>query len=182
MTNEDDFQAALDARPDDWQTRLVFADFLADRGDPRADGYRALGTLRKRAFVCGFDNKAKTAWKGAAWFGRNLASDEEAYDLPQDWFDAINDLGEHETYKPRYETDDAEHADRRAVEDAAARAFGKLPAPRRAELLASVPLAEPTNRRREDKPKEPKKPKKPARKPKKPPEPAEPPGSEGSEE
>ncbi len=28
MTTEDDFQTALDAAPDDWQTRLVFADWL----------------------------------------------------------------------------------------------------------------------------------------------------------
>ena len=33
MTTEDDFQRALDANPDDWQTRLVFADWLEDRGD-----------------------------------------------------------------------------------------------------------------------------------------------------
>ena len=43
MTTEDDFQAALDANPNDWQTRLVFADWLDERGDVRASGYRALG-------------------------------------------------------------------------------------------------------------------------------------------
>jgi uncharacterized protein (TIGR02996 family) len=43
VTTEDDFQKALDKRPDDWQTRLVFADFLEERGDPRAAGYRILG-------------------------------------------------------------------------------------------------------------------------------------------
>lgn len=35
MTTEDDFQAALDANPEDWQTRLVFADWLQERGDSR---------------------------------------------------------------------------------------------------------------------------------------------------
>lgn len=46
MTTEDDFQAALDVDPTDWQTRLVFADWLDERDDPRAEGYRAIGTLR----------------------------------------------------------------------------------------------------------------------------------------
>ncbi len=41
--NEDDFQDALDADPSDYFTRLVFADWLEERGDPRAAGYRALG-------------------------------------------------------------------------------------------------------------------------------------------
>ena len=41
MTTEDDFQTALDANPEDWQTRLVFADWLEDNGDPqRADFIR----------------------------------------------------------------------------------------------------------------------------------------------
>lgn len=46
MTTEDDFQLALDKNPTDWQTRLVFADWLQERDDPRAEGYRVLGTLR----------------------------------------------------------------------------------------------------------------------------------------
>ena len=40
MTKEDDFQKALDAHPEDWQTRLVFADWLQERGDPRAEFLR----------------------------------------------------------------------------------------------------------------------------------------------
>src|SRR5215510_9578888 len=47
MTTEDDFQAALDKNPEDWQTRLVFADWLEERGDVRAEGYRALGLLHR---------------------------------------------------------------------------------------------------------------------------------------
>lgn len=42
MTTEDDFQRTLDANPNDWQTRLVFADWLEEHGDPRAEGYRAI--------------------------------------------------------------------------------------------------------------------------------------------
>src|SRR5262245_22994715 len=47
MTTEDDFQNALDANPNEHHTRLVFADWLQERGDPRAEGYRALGRLRR---------------------------------------------------------------------------------------------------------------------------------------
>ena len=40
MTDEDTFQAALDAEPDNSAMRLVFADWLEERGDWRAAGYR----------------------------------------------------------------------------------------------------------------------------------------------
>ena len=60
MTTEEDFQKALDANPDDWQTRLVFADWLQDRDDPRADGYRALAVLR----VAPYAEESGKGWKG----------------------------------------------------------------------------------------------------------------------
>lgn len=50
MTTEDDFQKALDADPNDHQTRLVFADWLQERGDERAEGYRMLGYARMVPF------------------------------------------------------------------------------------------------------------------------------------
>ena len=46
VTTGDDFQRRLDEHPDDFQTRPVFADWLEERGDPRAEGYRALGRFR----------------------------------------------------------------------------------------------------------------------------------------
>lgn len=46
MSDEEGFQAALDARPEDWGLRLIFADYLEERNDPRALGLRALGQLR----------------------------------------------------------------------------------------------------------------------------------------
>lgn len=48
MTHPDEaaFQAALDVDNLDHFTRLVFADWLEERGDIRAEGYRALGTLK----------------------------------------------------------------------------------------------------------------------------------------
>lgn len=48
MTTEDDFQRKLDENPNDWQTRIVFADWLEDRGDERATGYRFMGMRRLR--------------------------------------------------------------------------------------------------------------------------------------
>jgi uncharacterized protein (TIGR02996 family) len=50
VTTEDDFWAILEANPSDHTTRLVLADWLQERGDPRAEGYRALGTLHLAAY------------------------------------------------------------------------------------------------------------------------------------
>ena len=46
MTSENDFQVALNANPDDHNTRLVFADWLQNRNDPRAEAYRASESLQ----------------------------------------------------------------------------------------------------------------------------------------
>lgn len=43
MIDEGSFQAALDADPTDSVTRLVFADWLDEEGDPRGPGYRMMG-------------------------------------------------------------------------------------------------------------------------------------------
>jgi uncharacterized protein (TIGR02996 family) len=72
LTTEDDFQRALDENPNDWDTRLVFADFLQDRDDPRAEGYRALGTIRTypSSYQCGWNHatrgytRTKWRWEG----------------------------------------------------------------------------------------------------------------------
>lgn len=62
MVDEVTFQAALDAEPDNFALRLVFADWLEERGDPRAVGYRWMGQSEKfpydwshSEFVPGFD-------------------------------------------------------------------------------------------------------------------------------
>lgn len=123
MTTEDDFQAALDAHPDDWQTRLVFADWLQERGDPRAEGYRALGALRRRGlpdleYACWFDAHEQRG------------GDDKASDLPRDWFRLIEGGN-----RDLYVSSAAAFPTRRAADDAAARAFGQLPPSRRTELL-----------------------------------------------
>jgi uncharacterized protein (TIGR02996 family) len=80
MHSEEDFQAALDASPADWQIRLVFADWLQEEGDPRAEAYRTLGNLRitpdmnfKIRYSCVSDDR---------WH-RNM---EDRSVLPQSWY------------------------------------------------------------------------------------------------
>ena len=135
MTTEDDFHAALDADPNDWQTRLGFADFLDERDDPRAAGYRALGANR----VSPVRGEGGNGW----WVG-----DGSNYTLDKanrrrggwhyrgslvdgDWF-ALIAAGELNLKVWR------KFDSRRAAEDAAALAFAKLPADRRAELLRTT--------------------------------------------
>ncbi len=43
MNDEDAFNAALDAHPEDSATRCAYADYLIERGDPRGEGYAVLG-------------------------------------------------------------------------------------------------------------------------------------------
>lgn len=128
MTTEDDFQAALDANPSDWQTRLVFADWLQDRGDMRAEGYRALGVRRLRPTVAREPVPELNAW----WAYGPYAGTECC--LPDDWWRLV-------TGSTRATASDGllYYDTRRAAEDAAALAFAKLPPERRAELLALQP-------------------------------------------
>ena len=134
MTTEDDFQAMLDACPDDHVTRLILADWLQERGDPRAEGYRALGV--RRLFPClqewPEDVKVPVSFCFASPRGclvKNSRTDDiRKHILPQDWFNQIDGHGLYWT---------ADYASRREAEDAAALAFATLPAARRAELLAT---------------------------------------------
>ncbi len=145
LATEEDFQAALDRGPSDATTRLVLADWLDERGDPRADGYRALAATGARLVVIvpsHYDAPTRaTVCDEIGWIG-----------LPHDW--AAATWAEF----PRYSFPPAEMAawregnrqhtetdhqpgwcpmfSRRHPEDAAARAFARLPPERRAELLA----------------------------------------------
>jgi uncharacterized protein (TIGR02996 family) len=134
VTTEDDFQKALDANPSDWQTRLVFADWLQERGDERAEGMRALGTLQRVPLPYTQGDKPGI-WAGATEFTlwKFVGADQPSR-LPAVWFKKIprddknpDDASGH-SYRSR--------PSRRAIEDAAALAFAKLPARCRAGLLA----------------------------------------------
>lgn len=140
MTTEDDFQAALDLNGADWQTRLVFADWLEERGDERADGYRAMGlhrvnplllrlsqaTQKKEAeivFLLGTDGNDSP--EARAQWGKCM--------LPAVWFKKL----------PRRDQKNARDSNpwwrffvsRRFADDTAALAFTKLAKVRRDELL-----------------------------------------------
>lgn len=118
MTNEEDFQRRLNRVSHDWQTRLVFADWLYERGDPRAEGYRVLGLLRKRPL------KFKVKYiphkhRLFRWYTFDLDDTEESrryssseHHLPFAWWEMIA-FDEWKT--------------RREAEDAAALAFVDVP-------------------------------------------------------
>ena len=116
------FQAALDAVPDDHTTRLVFADWLQERGDPRAEGYRMLGRLGVFPQCHG---------DGDWWYWYRLHHD---HSLPcAEWWKTYRELLNCSIYAL---------VPRRQAEDTAARAFAKLPRERRAESLTpAVPAS-----------------------------------------
>lgn len=118
MTTEDDFQAALDARPDDFQTRLVFADWLQERADPRAEGYRALGAGMIRP-----DHRQVYHEKFRLWCYQKSPYVTCGY-IAGDWLDAIRGNPGVLGWRTR-----------REAEDAAARAFARLSTYMRAILL-----------------------------------------------
>jgi uncharacterized protein (TIGR02996 family) len=139
VTTEDDFQKALAAKPTDWQTRLVFADWLQERGDPRAEGYRALGALRLRPLR---GAHSKRHWWTAVGEGPPTYNH-----LPPDWFRAVAGYGHRSAGRWRWPDEFDESRDnRREIEDAAARAFAALPAERRAALLAGEKPAAPAKK------------------------------------
>jgi uncharacterized protein (TIGR02996 family) len=132
MTTEEDFQAALDATPEDWQTRLVFADWLEERGDPRAQAFRALGQLRRNpGRFAGSEARPYDLW---CWLsqGRTGFASEEV--LPDDWY-ALLPRTDHSAWWTA-----AERRTRREAEEDAVAAFTRLPAERRAELLTAPPM------------------------------------------
>lgn len=135
MTTEEDFHRALDANPEAHHTRLVFADWLQERGDPRAEGYRALGQLganasnsRGTGTQFRWEPEMECCWFCAGTVETVTDDRIRANFLPADWFTRMSRPGPEST-----RTD--WHTSRRAAEDAAALAFAMLPAVRRAELL-----------------------------------------------
>jgi uncharacterized protein (TIGR02996 family) len=152
MTGEDDFQAMLDANPDDHDTRKIFGDFLEERGDPRGPGYRALGALR----LCPGHERNDAPWgeaypenddeHGGCWSWWHLAKPDDlgAANIPWfDWYDLISDRHHYE-YGDEPRCGSKDFWTRRQAEDDIARAFSKLPAERQRELLATT--AETANR------------------------------------
>jgi len=135
VTTEDDFQAALDAEPTDWNTRLVFADWLQDRGDPRAAGYRAIAAQQRRPLQ-GRHQKSDACW----WCSATGPLSQTHNLIPRDWFGLLPEGEGSKMFWPLL-NDKGVVKSRRECEDALALAFAQLPADRQAALL-SGPLAE----------------------------------------
>jgi uncharacterized protein (TIGR02996 family) len=146
VTTEDDFRRGIDANPEDWQTLLVFSDWLRERNDPRADGYAALVRLQKRPRPDTHSTIMPKKQQGD-WFswgkvgtagrmgrrGTTTAKERDPYALPPDWYDAaseFNQLPDWDAHAWSYF-----HTCSSAL-DAAALGFTKLPAERCAKLLA----------------------------------------------
>lgn len=131
MTTEDDFHRILDANPEDHHTRLVFADWLQDRGDPRAEGYRALGKLRVAPSmrVDGLSPQWTHVGNSSIIDRMSHAKDYYKHALPTDWYNLA--------VPPRGMRNDEwrQWPSRREGEDALAFAFSELPPERQAELL-----------------------------------------------
>ncbi len=130
MTTEDDFQAALDANPDDWHTRLVFADWLEDRGDPRAAGYRAIAAQQRRPLHMRHAGLKRDAW----WWHCTTGTPSHHNDVPADWFARLPVRDGNKNFWPVH-TQKGGVRTRHQCEDALARAFAKLPPERQAALL-----------------------------------------------
>lgn len=131
VTREDDFQAMLDAKPADWHTRMVFADWLQDRDDPRAAGYRAIAVGR-RLPLQGRHLDADTWW----WHSSTASACEDFHNhIPPDWFALLLDGPGNSYFWPVFRAKGGIKS-RRECEDALALAFSRLAAERQAELLA----------------------------------------------
>ena len=121
MSDEDAFNAYLDAHPDDGHARTVFADWLDDRGDPRAAGYRRLGELGRCPYERG---SGDWLWFMESPHDSPWRREDDPSVLYDQWHDEV------ESWKS--------YPSRRAAEDAAALAFSKLPASVRDAILTGA--------------------------------------------
>jgi uncharacterized protein (TIGR02996 family) len=125
MSDEDAFQAAIDANERDWTLRAVFADWLEDRGDVRAAWYRVRGYVPGAGCV----NDVRCRYWCLNFYIPSGA------DLPEDLFNLLEVPGKGDTFAPSWHLYDDPFS-RRQCDDAAAYAFAKIPAERQAELIA----------------------------------------------
>ena len=133
-TTEDEFHKLLDQNPEDHTTRLVLADWLQEHDDPRAEGYRALGILRRRPNPMSVSGNKQHFFgnKEADHFGDNLTTYEHTM-LPKDWFMLLNP--EPDSIPPDFIRAWKHFDNRKDAEDTAALAFSKLPPERREQIL-----------------------------------------------
>ncbi len=116
METESGWWRLLTRRPKDQTAWLVYADWLQDRGDDRAEGVRAIALLKLTPWNAG--RKGRKAW-GFTAVGRPYG-----VQLSSRWWDMLA-------------VKDGYRLVREAVSDAA-RAFGKLEERERRYLLAGA--------------------------------------------
>ena len=140
MSDEDAFQSALDAEPGNSLLRMVFADWLDDRGDERGEGYRVLGVLG--------------LWpERGVWQPDRLGRGRTpAGYLPSDWYDRLKSgkpkrrrlspraSGSERSARALEEWQDPkrDYGTRRTADDAAALAWLDLTDAERAAVLEKV--------------------------------------------
>lgn len=82
-SEEKAFWDHLETHPEDSTCRLVFADWLQERGDPRAEGLRVLGRLGKRARRWQDATASPEFFEGATgywiWLSRDENEDATSY-------------------------------------------------------------------------------------------------------
>jgi len=139
MTSEKEFQDQLDQHPDDHHTRMVFADWLEEQGDPRAEGYRALGVLGHSPYTLGKYNPKE---KGYGWSNTNNTNAFYPinHKLPIDWFTIIKDTHNEYPYQRLPQDHWRYHGSRQEADDQAAHAFSQLPEERKKEILSQNPI------------------------------------------
>lgn len=140
MQTEDEFQAALDAEPTCSTTRQVFADWLDEKDDIRAEGYRALGVLGLYPSICGTQatfggmNHPNATERVSDWGWLQANKD---WLLPIEWFNLIPYLAgndwELDTRKIWIRRDT-----RRELEDRVTKVFHLLPEDIRMCLLGLI--------------------------------------------
>lgn len=97
MTTEEDFQLMLDANPEDWLTRIIFADWLQENGDRRAAGYRELGIRQRMPILkflpinSTFGIVGSTRNEGYTWINDKFGlSHYKRETLPRNLWDLLN--------------------------------------------------------------------------------------------
>lgn len=116
-------QAHLDAHPDDHAARRLLGEWLTACGDERGEGLTALG-------ACGLYPRV---YANAQWYDRSHQTGtngalEPWSDIPDEWFGSLDGGELLESYLRVFDA-------RQAAENAAARAFLRLPRSRREQLL-----------------------------------------------
>ncbi len=136
-TEEASFHAALDAQLEDDCTRMVFADWLEERDDPRALGYRLLVAFRLRPFNGHHELKRWGAYSWSCCFaGRPYSST-----LTRTWYNHLTKIERPtEVGPPGKILLDARYPTRREAEDDAALAVSLMMPVWQAKLIREARL------------------------------------------